>query len=265
MNDALFLISKIVWFVGRPGTAALIACCVGLWAVWRQRRWGRWPLLAGIGFFVVVIATPLGPWLTLPLEDRFSRPVPPPQQVDGIVILGGAVDQHLTAARGIPALNGAAERMTEAVVLARRYPQARIIFAGGQGTLIPGALTESDVARQLFLAMGLPQDRLRYESTSRNTHENAVNAFAIAAPRPGETWLLVTSASHMPRAIGVFRGAGWPITAWPVNYRTGHDWASWYDAPFSDRLGQVEWAVREWVGLIAYRLMGRSDALLPAP
>lgn len=266
MTDLLFLASKIFWFVARPATFALILCMIGLVAVWRGGRWGRWPLLAGIGFFVVVLATPVSQWLTLPLEDRFPRPAGAPPRVDGIVVLGGAVDQHLTAARGIPALNGAAERMTEAVALARRYPAARVVFAGGQGTFIAGAPTEADVARMIFDSLGLPAERVRYESASRNTHENAVNARAIAAPAPGETWLLVTSASHMPRAMGVFRRAGWSgITAWPVNYRSGHDWATWYDAPFAERIGQFEWAVREWIGLGAYWLLGRTDRLLPAP
>ena len=266
MTDLFYPISKLFWFVARPATAALILCCLGLWAVWRGRRWGRWPLLAGIGFFVLMLSTPVSQWLLLPLEDRFPRPDPAPAHVDGVIVLGGAVDQMLTAERGIPALNGAAERMTEAVALAHRYPQARIIFAGGQGTFAATTLTESDVARRFFTAMGLPAARLGYESESRNTHDNAVNSLALADPKPGETWLLVTSASHMPRAMGVFRRAGWHnIVAWPVNYTTGHDWATWYDAPFAARVGQFEWAVREWIGLAVYRLTGRTDALLPAP
>lgn len=266
MTDLFYLVSKIFWFAARPATASLLLCCLGLVAVWRGRRWGRWPLLAGIGFFVVVLATPVSQWMLLPLEDRFARPDPAPARVDGVIVLGGAVDQLLTAARGIPALNGAAERMTEAVALAHRYPEARIVFAGGQGTFAGTTLTESDVARRFFTAMGLPDGRVHYESASRNTHENAVNSLAIGNPQPGQTWLLVTSASHMPRAMGVFRQAGWGrITAWPVNYTTGHDWATWYDAPFVARVGQFEWALREWIGLAVYRLTGRTDAFLPAP
>ena len=112
----------------------------------------------------------------------------------------------------------------------------------------------------------MPADRLVFEEQSRNTHQNAVLTRALVQPKPGETWLLVTSASHMPRAMGVFRRAGWgDIIPWPVNYRTGRSAAAMYDAPFPDRLGQVEWAVREYIGLTAYWLMGRTDALLPRP
>ena len=164
---------------------------------------------------------PLHVWVQMPLEDRFPRPDPPPARVDGIVVLGGAVEQDLTEARGIPALNGAAERMTEPVALMRRYPDARLVFTGGQGALLHGGLTEADVARQLWTGMGVPPERMVFETASRNTHENAVLARALAKPRPGETWLLITSASHMPRSVGVFRQAGWTVVPWPVNYRTG--------------------------------------------
>jgi uncharacterized SAM-binding protein YcdF (DUF218 family) len=260
-----YVLSKLLWFVLRPGTFALLVSLVGLAAVWRGRRWGRWPLLAGLGFFVMVIVTPIGGLMLIPLEERFQRPDPAPAQVDGVIILGGAVDQNLTEARGIPALNGAAERMTEAIVLARRYPAARIVFTGGQGSLIHGGLSEADVARALWSAMGLPEERVTYESESRNTHQNAVLTRALVNPRPGETWLLVTSASHMPRSVGVFRHAGWPVIPWPVNYRTGRSFAALYDAPFPERIGQFEGALREWIGLVAYRLMDRTDAAFPAP
>jgi uncharacterized SAM-binding protein YcdF (DUF218 family) len=260
-----YVLSKVLWFPLRPGTFALILGCVGLWAVWRGRRWGRWPLLAALGFYLVVLATPVSQWMLIPLEERFARPAATPARVDGVVVLGGAVDQTITEARGIPALNGAAERMTEPVALARRYPEARLVFTGGQGSLVHGEQTEADVARALWIAMGVPPGRLTFEEASRNTHQNAVLTRRLVEPRPGETWLLVTSASHMPRAVGVFRHAGWNVVPWPVNYRTGRSLAAWYDAPFPDRLGQFEIALKEWLGLIAYRLMDRTDALFPTP
>ena len=265
MDTILHWLSKTLWFVARPGTFALVLACIGLLAVWRHRRWGRWPLLAGLGFYVAVLATPLAPWLVMPLEDRFVRPGEPPARVDGVIVLGGAVDQNLTEARGIPALNGAAERMTELVALARRYPQARLVFTGGQGSLLHGGLTEADVARRLFTSLGVPEERVIYEDRARNTWENAVFTRRLVDPGQGETWLLVTSASHMPRSVGAFRQAGWQVVPWPVNYRTGPSVAALYDAPFPDRLQMLESGLREWLGLAVYRVLGRSDALFPAP
>ncbi len=78
-------------------------------------------------------------------------------------------------------------------------------------------------------------------------------------------WLLVTSASHMPRSVGCFRRAGFAVTPWPVNYSTAPGARGWFEAPFAARLGQAEWAIREYVGLVAYRLLGRTDALFPGP
>lgn len=265
MTTLSYVLSKLLWFVLRPGTFALLLSLLGLAAMWRGRRWGRWPLLAGLGFFVMVLATPVGPLMLIPLEERFARPATPPAHVDGVIVLGGAVDQTLTEARGIPALNGAAERMTEAVVLARHYPNARIVFTGGQGSLVHGTQTEADVARLLWSRMGLAEARVTYEDQSRNTHQNAVLSKALVQPAANETWLLVTSASHMPRSVGVFRRAGWNVVPWPVNYRTGRSFAALYDAPFPERIGQFEGALREWVGLAAYWLMDRTDAPFPAP
>ncbi len=265
MTDVLFVLSKLLWLALRPGTLALLVALLGLAAVWRGRRWGRWPILAGLGFYFALLLLSLHVWVQMPLEDRFPRPAEAPARVDGIVVLGGAVEQDLTEARGIPALNGAAERMTEPVALMRRHPEARLVFTGGQGALLHGGLTEADVARRLWTGMGVPPERMLFETAARNTHENAVLTHALARPRPGETWLLVTSASHMPRSVGVFRRAGWSVVPWPVNYRTGRGLNVWYSASLPTRLGEFEWGTREWIGLVAYRLMGRTDAVFPAP
>ena len=265
MQDALFVLSKLLWLLLRPGTLALLAILIGVVALARGRRWGRWPAGLGLGLLLALLVLPVQALLEAPLENRFPRPYPVPDKVAGIVILGGAVETKLTEARGSPALNGAAERMTEAVALARRFPQARIVFTGGTGSLLPGAVSEAEVARRLWTALGLDPARVTYESASRNTHENAVNTYQLVKPAPGETWLLVTSASHMPRAMGVFRRAGWNVTAWPVNYRTGPGATEWLDPSLGARLQSLEWNLREWLGLLAYRLLGRTDALFPAP
>ncbi|WP_237216252.1 YdcF family protein [Falsiroseomonas oryziterrae] len=265
MDDVFFVTSKIFWSLLRPNTLALVLCVVGLMLVWRGRRFGRWPLAVGLGWYVAVFTLPVSTALTLPLESRFARPATPPAQVTGIIVLGGAVEQDLTAAHGIPALNGAAERMTEGVALALRHPNARLVFTGGSAAVVPGGPTEADTARQLFTELGLPPARLVFENESRNTWENAVLTKRLLDPKPGETWLLVTSASHMPRAVGCFRAAGFAVVPWPVNFTTGRDPGLWYGWPFPTRLNHAEAALREYVGLVVYWLTGRTSALFPAP
>ena len=67
--------------------------------------------------------------------------------------------------------------------------------------------------------LGLAAGRVIYEERSRNTSENAEFSLAIARPQPGETWLLITSAFHMSRAVGSFRRAGWNVVPYPVDFR----------------------------------------------
>jgi uncharacterized SAM-binding protein YcdF (DUF218 family) len=266
VQDVAFFASKLLWWPARPGTAAILLVIIGLALLWRGRRAGRWPALLGIGFLALLALLPLDQPVLLPLENRFPRPAQEPAHIDGILVLGGAVEQHLTKAHGIPALNGAAERMTEPVALMRRHPEARLVFTGGSASLAPDGSTEADVARRLWLDLGVPADRMAFETQSRNTFENAAFTLRMVGPKPGETWLLITSASHMPRSMGVFRQAGWAgIIAWPVNYRTSLGPQVWLDGTLPARLRDFEWGTREWVGLVAYWLMGRTDALFPAP
>lgn len=265
METVFFVASKLFWLLLRPNTLALALALAGLALVWRGRRSGRWPLALGLGWYAAVFLLPVSTALLLPLESRFARPAALSGPVAGIVVLGGAVEQNLTVAHGIPALNGAAERMTEAVALALRHPQARLVFTGGSAAVVPGGPTEADTARRLFGDLGLAPARLIFEDESRNTWENALLTHRLVRPAAGETWLLVTSASHMPRAVGSFRQAGWAVVPWPVNYTTGADPGLWYNWPFPTRLNQAEGALREWLGLLVYRLTGRSAALLPGP
>jgi uncharacterized SAM-binding protein YcdF (DUF218 family) len=210
--------------------------------------------------------SPLGNALMLPLEQRFPPWDPSRGPPAGIVVLGGGVSPNVSVARGVVALNEAAERITATVELARRYPNARIIFSGGSNALISDQAIEAPVAVHEFEALGIPHERITAEEQSRNTVENAVFSRLIADPKPGERWLLVTSAYHMPRAIAAFRAAGFPIEAYPVDWRTrGPIDAVQPFASLGDGLRRTDTAVREWVGLVAYRLSGKTSELFPGP
>lgn len=219
---------------------------------------------AAIGFAIAGLS-PLANILLIPLEERFPR-APEGAAPAGIVVLGGSFDTLVAGARRDMSMTSAAERLTEIASLARRWPEARIAFTGGSNQMVLDGATEADLAARLFESFGIPRERLVLEAKARNTVENARLTRDLVSPRPGERWLLVTSAYHMPRSIGCFRAAGFPVEAWPVDYRTrGPQDATRVFAAISGGLGRLDVAVREWVGLVSYRMLGYVDALLPRP
>ncbi len=178
---------------------------------------------------------------------------------------GGVISPEKSVARGQVSLDEAAERLTEAVELARRYSTARIVFAGGNADSFPGP-SEADFAGIFLESLGVARDRIAVETQSRSTAENAVFSKRLIAPKPGERWLLITSAMHMPRAIGAFRQAGFPVEAYPVDYQTGGWEDLWvFSGSLMGGIGRTDTAVHEWLGLFAYRITGRIPVLFPGP
>ncbi len=261
-----FELSKVLAFFIAPSNAIVMLAVLGLaLTLTRRRRMGLSLAFVGVALVAVAGLSPLGNALLLPLEERFppwdaSRGAP-----DGIVVLGGAVGPGMSDARNEISLNEAAERMTVVADLARKFPQARIIFSGGDASLFGDRPAEAQFAGRLFGTFGIG-NRVELEEGARNTHENAVLSRRMAGPKPGERWLLVTSAGHMPRAIGCFRKADFPVEAYPVDYRTGGtgDLFAWFGT-VSAGLARTDVAVREWIGLVAYWLSGRTSELFPAP
>ncbi|WP_029075426.1 YdcF family protein [Kaistia adipata] len=261
-----FYAAKLVWFLLQPPVALLLLLIGGLLLVagGGHRLGGAMAAVALAGLFASAFA-PLGPALLLPLERRFER-VDPKAAVTGIIVLGGGTEREPETG-SVAMAPAASDRMAEALALARRFPAARIVFSGGSGDLVPASgATEGAAARRLLRSLGIDDERVTIEDASRNTAENARFAAAIVDPKPGETWLLVTSAFHMPRAMGSFRAAGWDPVPWPTDYRTRgyRDLVRPVGGP-SRGFTLVNLAAKEWAGLIAYRLTGRSDALFPAP
>jgi len=210
--------------------------------------------------------SPLGNLLLYPLESRFPQWDPSRGAPDGIIVLGGSVDTDLSAAHHTPVVPHAADRLFALAELARRYPNARIVFTGGNASLVSSDARESDYSAPILENLGVPKERLILERNSRNTYENAIFTKQLVAPKPGERWLLVTSAFHMPRSMGIFRKAGFDVEAYPVDWRMGgRDELFAFTNIGADGLGRTDVAMREWIGLLAYRLMGRTGELLPGP
>ncbi len=264
-----FISSKIFWFLFNPGNLLVLGLLAGYlagFAPWaRLRRLGRIVLGTTLGAMLAVAILPIGSWLTLPLEERFPAPAVLPQRVNGIVALGGALHLRRSADRGAAQLNEYAERMIAFADLARRFPEARLIFTGGSGSLRDRAIRESDFAPGLMADLGLDPGRVLFERESRNTYENAVYSKRLAKAPPDEVWLLVTSAFHMPRAMGVFRAAGWNVVPYPVDYQTSGPGQGGLGFDLAGGLQLIGLGLHEWVGLAAYRALGWTATLYPAP
>lgn len=261
------LASVIVWALIQP--LNLVGLLVAATVVTALFRWRR--LSVSLGVLALAVLT-LSAWTTLgalllhPLESRFARPDTPPAAVDGIIVLGGGFEGSINAARGGYELNSSGDRFVEAAVLARRYPDARLVVAGGSGAVFLTGEGDGQTAPRLLRALGVAKERLVLEKRSRDTYENAVETKRLVTPRPGETWLLVTSAFHMPRAIGTFRAVDFAVEAWPADYRTAGTERPGLAADNAiDSLENTTVALREWLALAAYRFTGRTGTLLPAP
>lgn len=261
-----FYLSKILWFFIQPLNLSIFLLLAGVIAA----IFGRRKLAAsGTVFAFMILAlsawTSVGAMMLNPLEERFAR-ASLPEKVDGIVVLGGGFEGAINLVRGGYELNASGDRMVETAVLARRFPEARIVVSGGTGELILDGEGDATTAPRLLNALGVSADRLILENKSRNTYENAVFTREMVAPKPGETWLLVTSAFHMPRAKALFDKAGFATVPWPVDYRTsGREGVGLFRDNAADSLQATTMAIREWIGLFAYWLSGRINEPFPGP
>jgi uncharacterized SAM-binding protein YcdF (DUF218 family) len=235
-----FVLSKTLGYLLLPTNFLIAIGFIGaILMATRFASLGRKLVIAAVLLLVICGLSPLGKALLYPLEARF-----PPWD----------------AARGAP------DRIIAAAALARRYPNARVVFSGGSANLVSNDAREADFAGAIFESLGVDKSRLIMERASRNTQENAEFSKALVKPREGERWVLVTSAFHMPRSVGLFRKAGFPVEPYPVDWRVGRpdDLVALSNVAI-EGLARTDLAVREWMGLIAYRLTGKIDELLPGP
>jgi uncharacterized SAM-binding protein YcdF (DUF218 family) len=263
MDSLFFWLSKIVWAATAPGSLLVLAVAA-LWMLLKLGAVRAARRLAGLlaAALLLIALFPVGEWLLYPLESRFSGELP--ATVDGIIVLGGSIDPVKSAAWAQPEMRATAEREFNFLALAARYPRARLAFSGGSGSLGKQEYKEASWARELFARQGLNTARVTFESDSRNTYENAIFSKKLLAPAPGEHWLLITTAWHMPRAVGAFCGAGFPVIPYPVDHWSQRGNLLRLEWNFADNLNAVNLAFHEWAGLFMYRLTGKTHRLLPA-
>ena len=262
-----FVLSKTLGFFLIPSNLIMAFCVLGLGLIFSgRRRVGGRLLACCVAALLICGFSPIGVLMLLPLETRFSSWDPHTGDPAGIIVLGGGVDPEITAIRGTPAINSSGARIVVAAELAIRYPKARLVYLGGSSSLRSTNFSEADAAEGIFKNLGIREDRMQLERKSRNTDENVRFSMQLVNPKPGERWLLVTSAFHVPRAMGLFRKAGITVDPCPVDWRT----SGWSDAykfqtDWMAGLNLTDTAAHEWLGLIAYRLTGKIDDLLPSP
>jgi uncharacterized SAM-binding protein YcdF (DUF218 family) len=260
-----FTLSKVLWTLVEPGNLLLIVLTTGVvLTITPWRRLGQGLIVLVTAAFLAIAIFPVGHLVIQGLENRFPQPTLP-EDITGVVVLGGMIDQFVSRERSQPAVGSAIERLTEFAKLARRYPDAKLVFSGGSGRLDNQDVKEAEQVEPFLASLGLDTSRVFFESDSRNTHENAELSRRAMQPQPGEIWVLVTSAAHMPRSVGAFRKAGWPVIAYPVDYSTVGDDDLEPTFRFTGGLASLGSALHEWLGLTFYYLTGRTSAWYPAP
>jgi uncharacterized SAM-binding protein YcdF (DUF218 family) len=237
----LYFLSKALWLIAQPTHLMFLLTAMGtIFMLTRRRRLGLGFLSLSALLILTITALPVGTWLMAPLEHRFPPLSEMPSRVDGIIMLGG--NENIAFAD-----------------LARRYPKAKLVFTNDGPVQRKGASRGSQW-------MGIDASRVIFERRSRNTFEDVVIAKATVHPSSSETWILVDSAFHMPRSVGLFRAQNWRIVPYPVNFQIGTSRVdSAWNIGFTQNLDWLSTALKEWVGMLANRLLGHSGSLFPGP
>jgi len=251
-----FVLSKIFWILAAPSHwLLLLVLATALCLLLGRHRAAKVFAMAAVAL-VLVAWLAAGP-LVRDWEDRYPRP-PWPARVDGVVVLGSGFDSELLRIRRAPQTNAGVYRLVEGLAAARRYPGARLVFTGGSGALGGAPFPEADTARYVFMELGWDPKRMILETRSRNTYENLLFSKEMVKPRPGEVWLLATSAMHMPRAMAIAGKLNWPMIPWSTDFMTAQqtDRDIW---DISRNMSFLDYVVHEWIGLAAYRFTGKAQ------
>ena len=248
-----FILSKTVIFLLLPSNLLLLLALAGVVLLaTRWRRAGLRMIIGAVVLLAIVGLLPVGNLLIHALESRFPQWDVARGAPDGIVVLGSAISPKLSSAFGEPVFNGSGSRMLGMAKLARTYPNARIVYSGGDSSLFGNGIRDTDFVHPALESLGVARERVQLETQSRNTAENAVFTKLLMNPKPGERWLLV-------------RKAGFRVEAYPVGWLTARTLEMRWGLGFAAGLGRLDAAMYEWIGLLAYRLSGRTAELFPSP
>jgi len=218
-----------------------------------------------VTIMIVLAVLPVGEWLLSPLETRFSTNPQLPDKIDGIIVLAGGEDPYLSAKWNQVELGGAAERNVAFMRFIKQYPDAKHVFTGGSGSLKHQQFKSTHVAQKLYSDLGFDTSAILFEELSRNTYESVKLTKMLIKPKENENWVLITTSWHMPRSVGLFEKFEWPVIAWPVDHYTDPQDLFRLSLSFSKNLDILKMAIKEWVGLAAYYITGKTPDLFPGP
>lgn len=261
----MFLASKLFWLLAQPLSLVFILLVLGFLLAAVGRRWlCRFQSGLAVTLLFLTLFTSTGAVMLQVLENRIPRPVSLPDNLSCIIILGGAFENEVIAKRGGIELNQAADRFVEGLKLAQAHPAARILVSGGDGSFSGQYDGDAQTSDTFFSTFGIAPDRLIREDQSRTTFENATNTKQLLEANGLSNCALITSAFHMPRSVGLFRKLGIDVTPWPVDYRTSGELTLGFDFSQPSLNAQLTTtAMREWTGLLAYFISGRTHVLFP--
>jgi uncharacterized SAM-binding protein YcdF (DUF218 family) len=246
-------VEKLLPILIYPLGLALLLCITAFALSFAGRTQALRVSLAGVLVLLWLASMPaLAGLLTVILE--YQNPPVPIERIspkDVVIVLGGGL--------AMPGHMGATgDRVMQAALLWRAGKAQTIIITGGNLPWAPAPTTDTSFAAELLQSYGVPPDSIIVETKSRNTHENATNTAAIWRERHFRSGLLVTSATHMPRALASFRKVGLDIVPWPADFRAfGYPPRTVFDfLPDARALEITTTAIKEWLGLAVYRFRG---------
>lgn len=261
MDSLFFWISKLVWLLVSPDSLLLIVMTVGVLFLWfGSVKWSKIILTTAILIMLFIAFFPVGEWLLYPLESKYPNNIELPDQVDGIIVLSGAEDTVTSKSWNSVEVGGAAERDLAFMALARKYPEAKLVFTGGSGSMIHQDTKAADIAKTMFVQQGFDVERVQFERDSRNTYENVIFTQKLVQPQSDEKWLLITTSWHMPRSMGIFCKNRWEVIPYPVDHYTQRDNLMRIDFEFRKHLEKLGMGVKEWLGILAYTLTGKMES-----
>jgi len=264
MDNVFFTLSKLLWLFIKPNNLIVfgLIIIVSLF-LFNQSKRAKNYLYIYSTIVLLITLFPIGNWLLYPLEKNFPTEPTLPKTVDGIILLGGSFLTNSSQAWGKPQTNHFADRIHDFIILLNLYPKAKAIFTGGHASINDSFPSEAYYAQQLFERLGIEKNRITYEDKARNTYENALFSKVIAQPKLGEVWVVISTAFHLPRVVGVFCQQGWPVIPYPADFHSNPYQLLSLNFDLMGNLQSLDYAIHEWIGLSAYYFTHKTNAWLP--